>query len=141
MIRLLPAILVIVLVLYCLVDCIQTEEAAVRNLPKVAWIVIILLFPVIGSVVWLLAGRPQIAGQGRRTVPWPNGPTAGYPEHERPRPLAPDDDPEFLRQLRQSDTEHERMLKRWEEDLRKREQELRDDDGGEPTAGPEPAGR
>ena len=32
-----------------------------RNLPKVAWLLLILLFPVVGPVAWLLAGRPTRA--------------------------------------------------------------------------------
>jgi hypothetical protein len=43
--------------------------------------------------------------------------------------VGPDDDPQFLDQLRRIDTEHERMLKQWEEDLRRRERDLHDDSG------------
>ena len=39
-------------------DAVQTDELVIRNLPKLAWIVIILLFPIVGGVAWLVAGRP-----------------------------------------------------------------------------------
>ena len=38
---------------------------------------------------------------------------------------APDDDPAFLAQLRKVDDEHRDALRRWEEDLRQREDRMR----------------
>jgi phospholipase D-like protein len=126
MIRVLLYALPVVLAIYALVDCIQTEDREVRGLPKLAWIALIVLFWVVGPVAWLVAGRARGAtGTGRR-APWPAGPTAGQPDYERPRrTLAPDDDPEFLRQLQRSNQEHEKLLEKWEQDLRRREQEMR----------------
>jgi hypothetical protein len=37
-----------------------------------------------------------------------------------------------LRQMRELDTAHEQLLKQWEDDLRKREKGLRDDDDENP---------
>lgn len=58
----------------------------------------------------------------------------GLPEYERPRTLAPDDDPEFLAGLRAPDDRHEHMLRDWEADLRDREQRLREAGGTHPAA-------
>jgi hypothetical protein len=121
--RILPALIEITLTLYCLIDAIQTPEGEMRNLPKMIWILLILFIPVIGPIVWLIAGRPQ-RGSARQ-VPWPSTKTAGYPEYERPRPLGPDDDPEFLREMKRGNDEQEQLLSRWEEDLRRREQQLK----------------
>lgn len=123
MLRALPVILELALLIFALVDCIQAPEGSVRNLPKVAWIIIILLFPIVGSIVYLLVGRPLVGGAPRR-VPWPSTSTAGFPEYERP-PRGPDDDPEFLAGLRDSDTKHEQMLREWEQQLREREERLK----------------
>ena len=82
MLRYLPVLLSLALTVYCTVDVIQTPEAAVRNLPKLAWLVVVLLFAVVGPAAWLIAGRPRT---GRRAIRRP------------PRPQGPDDDPEFLR--------------------------------------------
>ncbi|GCE77181.1 PLD nuclease N-terminal domain-containing protein [Cellulomonas biazotea] len=131
MIRYLPFVVEIGLLVYCLIDCVQSDEGRVRNLPKVGWIVLIILLPIVGGIAWLVAGRPQGT---RRDVPWPSTATAGFPEYERPRRGAPDDDPEFLAGMRRSDAQHEQMLKDWEAQLREREQRL-DEPGTDPAGG------
>ena len=40
-----------------LVDVITKDDSQIQHLPKIAWIIIVLLFPIVGSLVWLLAGR------------------------------------------------------------------------------------
>ncbi len=78
--------------LYCLFDAITTPDEETRNLPKILWVIIVLLLPLAGGVFWLLLGRP-------------NGPRAQgmLPHSARPArpeaPRGPDDDPDFLRDL------------------------------------------
>lgn len=120
LIEALPFFVELGLLVYCLIDCVQTPEEAVRSLPKVVWIILILIIPIVGGIAWLLAGRPE-GGPARKT--WTVG--QGFPEATRPRELAPDDDPAFLRQVQQETKDHEAMLKQWEADLRRREQGLR----------------
>ena len=43
--------------IFCIIDVITTPEDQCRNLPKMAWLFIVLLFFDIGSIVWLVAGR------------------------------------------------------------------------------------
>jgi hypothetical protein len=129
LIRLLPFAIEAILLVFGLIDCILADDARVRNLPKWGWILLIIVVPLVGAVAWLIAGRPVNAP--RTQVPWPTR-TAGNPEWERPphpRPTAPDDDPEFLAKLKRDNQSHERMLKQWEDDLRRREEELRHTDG------------
>jgi hypothetical protein len=125
------------LTIYSLIDCIQTDEAEIRNLPKIIWILLILFaFPLFaaGAIAWLIAGRPQ-GHRARGNVTWPTTQTSGFPEYERPaRGPAPDDDPEFLADLKRSNAEHERMLKQWEDDLRRREERLRREGGDQPDS-------
>ena len=134
MLRVLPFALDLALLVFCLIDCIQTDPAAVRNLSKTGWIILILLFPLVGGIAWLGAGRP--ASTAPRRVPWPSTATAGFPEYERPRPVAPADDPAFLAGIAESNAEHEKLLRAWEDQLRERERRLteRDDDGETPAA-------
>lgn len=82
MLRVLPVVLSLALSIYCVIDCVRTDEHAVRGLPKLVWVFVVLLFPLAGSIAWLVAGRPQ------------------RPPGQRPqRPRGPDDDPDFLRKL------------------------------------------
>lgn len=135
MLRVLPFALDLALLVFCLIDCIQSEPAAVRNLSKTGWIILILLFPLVGGVAWLVAGRP--VSTGPRRVPWPSTATAGFPEYERPRQVAPDDDPAFLANLAAPDAEHEQLLRDWEAQLRERERRLAErDEGGDTPAPP-----
>jgi hypothetical protein len=81
--RYLPVILSLALTVYCAVDAIQTRDDEVRALPKIAWLALVLLFPLVGPVAWLIAGRPR---EGRNV-------------RQPPRPRGPDDDPDFLKDL------------------------------------------
>lgn len=54
--------------LYALYDVITTHESHVRNLPKVAWVIIVLLFSEIGAAAWFLLGHPSKA-----TLQYPGG--------------------------------------------------------------------
>ena len=123
LLRGLPLLIELGLLVYCLIDVIQTPEIDMRNLNKFTWILLIIFIPVIGGIAWLVAGRPQ---QPKRRVPWPSTATAGFPEYERPR--GPDDDQRFLNELRQVDDEQRQTLEQWEADLKRREQELKKPD-------------
>ncbi len=120
------------LAIYALVDCIQTDESRVRGIQKPWWILLIVLIWIVGPVAWLIAGKEPAQ---RRNATWPGTGTAGFPGNERPRQVAPDDDPQFLSQLRRDNDDHERMLRKWEDDLRRREQELKGDDGSDGERG------
>lgn len=130
MLRVLVYALPVILAVYAVIDCIQTPRDETRLVPKITWLVGILLLPVLGPLAWLLIGRRGGAGRSGRRTGRAAGPRGGHS-------LAPDDDPEFLRQLRASDEEHERMLRQWERDLRRREG---DDGPGSGSAGDRPNG-
>lgn len=105
------SLLLLGFLLYCLIDVIRTGDSDVRGLPKLVWVLLIVLLPLIGGIAWLLAGRPEgraLGGTGRRPAGYRSStrgnPPRGQGQHPagkgpaRRRP-APDDDPEFLRQL------------------------------------------
>lgn len=104
---LLLTLVVIVLWIYTVFDSITSETEKVRNLQKPLWVLIVLLLAPFGSVAWLIWGRPRVApnGGGGSGGGWGGG--AGKPgpssfgPRARPkqRPIAPDDDPDFLRNL------------------------------------------
>lgn len=60
------------LMVWCLVEAISTAGHRIRNLPKVAWILLILLVPVIGSIAWLVGGRPSAAPARTGGTPGPD---------------------------------------------------------------------
>ena len=80
-------LLVMALWLYCIFDVIATDDALVRNLPKVIWLLLVLLVPAVGSITWLALGRPRYAG-------WRPGDTTRRPPR-RPGGPGPEDDPEW----------------------------------------------
>ncbi|HEX9713051.1 MAG TPA: PLD nuclease N-terminal domain-containing protein [Actinomycetota bacterium] len=127
------AVITLFVWIWALADAISTDEMLVRNLPKIVWLLIIIFVPLVGSLMWLILGRPS--GVSMR----PGG-TATVTEH-RPRHLpappralpaaavGPEDSPEFLNKL----AEQQRRLRDWEEDLKRREEELRRREQGDET--------
>jgi hypothetical protein len=57
----LVALLLIGFWVWALLDCISTDSSLCRNLPKGVWLIVVLLLPDIGSLAWLLLGRPEKA--------------------------------------------------------------------------------
>jgi len=94
------AVVELVLLVYCVLNVITTPEAEVRNLPKLLWLLLVVVLPIVGGIAWLVAGRPQgprssLPYKGNRGVP---------PEPDRPgraTAVSPDDDEAFLRSLRE----------------------------------------
>ncbi|KAK1180109.1 PLD nuclease N-terminal domain-containing protein [Streptomyces sp. NBS 14/10] len=123
MLRYLPFLLILALWIYAFIDCLNTPEEEVRHLPKVVWVIIVLLFGevLIGPIAWLVAGknRTAVAGGGAGG----GSRSAAGPQQQW---VAPDDNPEFLKSLREENKkDDEELLKDWEADLRRREEELR----------------
>ena len=81
--RVLLVLAIVAVTVYALVEAAQTPANRTRLMPRWLWFVAIVALPVVGPVGWFV-GRPPgggIAGPGRRP------------------PIAPDDDPDFLRRL------------------------------------------
>ena len=91
MVRFLPFLISLVLSVYALFSCIQTPDEDVPHLPKLVWIVLIVFVPFAGPIVWLLMSRAHANRQDTVVRRQPPRPTA--------RPVAPDDDPDFLKSL------------------------------------------
>lgn len=65
---------VVALCLHALVDCVRTRSSRVRHLPKVVWLLLMLMAPVLGGIAWRNLGKraaqhsgpaPQRAQNGR----------------------------------------------------------------------------
>ena len=118
MIRFVPVLIEVGLLVYCLIDCVQTDSAQVRNLPKGWWIVLIIVMPLVGGIAWLVAGRPRRSAG--RPVPWRTTATAGYPEYERPPEATSSQqiDARLRDEQARVDREHDEALQRWKDSRR-----------------------
>jgi hypothetical protein len=126
----LVAFLLFALWVYCIFDVISTDAALCRNLTKMLWLVIVIFLPDIGSLCWLLLGRPEKAG-------WRPGDTESRPAPRR-RVSSPDDDEAFLSGLSPIVRDREEQAKRrmLEAQRRRLEEELKklgpeDPEGGQ----------
>ncbi|MFF0090362.1 PLD nuclease N-terminal domain-containing protein [Streptomyces canus] len=129
MFRLLMYLIPLALTIYAFIDCLNTPEDEAKHLPKIAWVFIILLFWIVGPVAWLAAGKLRNPPANGRT------PSEWHRNH-RTQYVAPDDNPEFLNSLKadaasSQDVKDEALLKDWEADLRRREEELKRRETGE----------
>ena len=105
------ALVEVVLLVYCVLNVITTPEGEVRNLPKLLWLLLVVVLPLVGGIAWLVAGRPQGPA---RSVPY-KGNAGAPPRRDRPgraQPSRPDDDEAFLRGLRERAAEQRRDAER-----------------------------
>ncbi|MFC8825313.1 PLD nuclease N-terminal domain-containing protein [Streptomyces sp. NPDC057137] len=86
MLRVLMILVPLALSIYAFIDCITTDEKDIRHIPKPIWAILVLLFPLVGSIAWLIAGKKPTAGIGSA-----GGRRGGW--------VAPDDNPDFLKSL------------------------------------------
>lgn len=56
------SILVVALMIGALIDIITRDDSQVKYLPKMVWIIIAILLPLIGSVLWFTLGREYGGG-------------------------------------------------------------------------------
>jgi hypothetical protein len=92
--RVLLALITVGITIYAFVDCLRSGDDEVRTLPRPLWLLVTLI-PLVGGLAWLTFGRP-LAG-------WQPAPRSA-------RPMAPDDDPEFLQSLERSFRERRRQV-------------------------------
>lgn len=117
----LPLILLTVFVA-ALVDIILRRDDQVRYLPKLAWVLIVILLPLIGSVLWFTVGREYQPRPSRpRTVGMPgqHRPSAQAPS--APAPSAGSTEAQLAALEREiEEADRARTIRRLEEELRRR---------------------
>ncbi|MGJ3189323.1 hypothetical protein FQP90_12465 [Paenarthrobacter nitroguajacolicus] len=125
--RVIGVVVVLVIFVYALVDVIRTDRHQTRGISKTAWIIVMILLPLLGAILWFIFGRPY----GRPTA-----------QPIRRHPTAPDDDPEFLRNLeirRRQQAEDERLKKlKAEHDAKERDGKSSDGTGEAKRGEPDP---
>ncbi|MBL1288182.1 PLDc_N domain-containing protein [Streptomyces sp. For3] len=146
MLRALIYILPLALTIFAFIDCLNTPEDEAKHLPKIAWVFIILLFWIVGPIVWLAAGKVRHAPGGGAPSEWARGRRSTW--------VAPDDNPDFLNSLKDGDKKNagrtagstqdadradaEARLAEREADLRRREEELKRRESGSGPEDPTP---
>lgn len=74
---LLPALLLLIAFwVYSIVDCALLNPTRHRGVSKPVWLIIVVLLPVLGAILWFVVGRGRV--------------------REQPAFRAPDDNPDFL---------------------------------------------
>ena len=124
------AFLLLAFWIWALFDCIATDSALCRNLPKGVWLLVVIFLFDIGSLAWLILGRPEKAR-------WRPGST-DYSSTRRP--IAIEDDPRYAWPADVSErrsAELDARLERWEREQRALEQQS--EPKRELAAGPSPA--
>jgi hypothetical protein len=114
MLRVAIAVAVLAIYVYGLVDVIRTDATLTRGFSKPTWIIIVVFLPLIGAALWFLIGRPRYDAPVQQTYS---------------HPTAPDDDPDFLRNLeqrRRNQAEADR-LRKLKDDMEAKKRKL---DGG-----------
>jgi hypothetical protein len=111
-------IAILVFWIWAIFDVITSDAERCRNLPKVAWVLIVILLGALGALVWIFGGRPARAAAGPEDGPR-RGPTA--------RPVGPEDRPGWTSapstspSSRDRSEELDRRLAEWEAEQRRRD--------------------
>ena len=123
------AALIVGLTLYTLLDAVRTPAHEARTLPKWLWVLVTLLFPVVGPIMWLILGRPK-------AQPAAGAPRPGFGQRRNtpaPSVSSPDDDEEYLRWLK-AKAERERRSREAESN-NTQDSERKDPEDGTPNQG------
>jgi hypothetical protein len=102
----------VLLWLWALYDVITVEPSQARHLPKILWIIVVIIFippAPLGAVLWVLLGRPR----------QPTATTSGRPAAPRRVRRAPEPEPDADRHAQRVVTDRrsaelDRMLEEWE---------------------------
>jgi hypothetical protein len=74
------SLLIAAVIVYAIVDVAITPASRIRALPKWLWIVVVVLVPLIGAILWLIVGKVRRGSTTKPTAPTDivdRGPTSG----------------------------------------------------------------
>ncbi|HHW51269.1 MAG TPA: hypothetical protein GX406_07390 [Pseudoclavibacter sp.] len=105
----------LVLAIVALADCALSVRDSVRTLPKAVWVVIVVVLPIVGPLLWFFLGRPSARQLASAAT------------------SRPDDDPGFLEGL-----DAQQRVRKLEEELARLERENFGDTPGDDGTAPGP---
>jgi hypothetical protein len=120
LLRLIIPLIYTAFLVFSIVDLVTIDPGRVKHLPKFTWIILVIIVPLIGGLLWFFAGREPLEARE-------NGRYRNPPTQRRVGPSAPDDDPEFLGRLSRDAAQEERIR-----DLEERLRQIDDDDKDKP---------
>jgi hypothetical protein len=53
------SLLLLAVMVYAIVDAIITDGSRIQHMPKVAWVLLIVFLPLIGSILWFVLGKER----------------------------------------------------------------------------------
>jgi len=114
-------LITIALMVFALVDIIRRDDAQVRFMPKFVWLLLVVLLPFLGSVLWFAIGREYPEG----------GIRIGRPARRERAPQAPavaPSAPADTRSTEQQIADLDREIEEWRlrQEIEKRKQERGD---------------
>lgn len=109
-------VIAVAFTLYALVDAAMTDGSRARGVSKPVWVVVIVLLPVIGGILWFLIGKGATPAK---------------------RPQAPDDDPRFTG-TRMSPVDLDVHMRDLEDRLRELDDEVFPGEPDEPRGSAQP---
>jgi len=115
------SMLIIALMIFALVNIITRDDSQVKFMPKWVWVILVVLLPLIGSVLWFALGR-EYDGGGPRMPRMPR--TQGAPRTQPQAPPAPVH-PVDTRTTEQQIADLDREIEEWRlrEEIEKRRRE------------------
>lgn len=96
-------VVIVALTVYAVVDCAMTNARRTRVLQKPIWLVVNLLLPVVGPLLWIFFGK--------------------QPLQSAPQPIGPDEDTAYLARLSEESARDAR-IRELEEQMRKLDEEI-----------------
>lgn len=108
-------LLILAVMVFALVDIIRRDDVEVRHLPKTMWIIIVILLPLIGTVLWFTLGRIYPEG----------GPRMPRPARAAASTVAPAPAPAPSRETRSTEQQLADLEREIEEDRLRRELDRR----------------
>ncbi|MEP6482583.1 MAG: PLDc N-terminal domain-containing protein [Rhodoglobus sp.] len=67
MLQIVLSVITLALMIFALVEVITSENWQIQHLPKVLWILLIIILPLIGSVIWIIVGKDRSTSNNRGT--------------------------------------------------------------------------
>lgn len=71
------SLLTLAVMVFAIVDIIMRDQSQVKHLPKTMWLILVILLPLLGSILWFAIGREWPERQVQRApqfAPWASEP-------------------------------------------------------------------